>query len=203
MAVMYADPAGCPTDCSNLEVPAYAKNDCPQGYTLEESEITRIFLAAITQDGVTGEDIPAAKPNDWSLLADWNDVLGADDSGGATVRELIGVGDKPEPETETADLPDDQEKILRVKQMINFDLSDFNQTNYDFLRLLQCNGGGSFYIWYATKGGGLYGGNDGFQATIKRPNILLNRGPGSFATGSMVIEWSNMFDPPRIDNPMA
>ncbi len=200
---MYADPAGCPTDCLNLEVPDYAKNSCPQGYTLERSEINRIYMAAVTQDGVTGVDIPAAYPDDWTLAADWNAVLGNSDSGGATVRELIGIGSKPEAETETTTIFDDVEKILDTLQTIEFNVSDWNQTNYDFLRQLQCNGGGSYYIWYTTRGGGMYGGPQGFQVTIKRPQLVFNSGASSFATGTLMIEWNNMFDPIRIDNPLA
>lgn len=193
MAVTYTCVA-CPADCENSDLPSVSFAECVDSLESELSEIQEIFLSI--EDGTTG--LPLAGPSDWTDLAAWQAVIA--DTGAAKVRRLIVIGDKPESESTTRTVSKGRKVPGKRTHTINADVDDVNNTNYDFMRRLQC--GSTVNMWYATASK-IYGGANGFTANVTKANPILERGAESYSLFRFQFQWDNACDPPRADNPFA
>ncbi len=194
-AVKYACIA-CPADCTNSDLPAVDFSNCVDSMVSEESEITDIFMT-IPDDANPGD--PLAKPTDWTTKAAWDLIIAS--SGLAKVRQLTVIGDLAEPEGTVRTVSKRRRILGEHTFTLNFDIDDISLANYDFMRRLQC--GASVVIWYATAGGFLYGGPNGFQVDITKAGQILERGDGNYAVLRFQVQWKAKCSPPRIENPMA
>lgn len=184
----------CPEDCDD-QLAAVDLADCLSLYTLESSEISDVFISVEDPDN-PGQ--PLYGPTDWNSAADWAAAI--DNTGVAGLLHLQGIGDKPAPEEQEVTVHGFQTKVLSRTHTLNFDVLHMTQNNYEFGRLIQC--GATFVIWFATTGGYMYGGANGFSANAKA-NFVKERGEGSFASLQIVFTWKAICDPPRIVNPLA
>lgn len=184
-------------DCAQCELtlPAINFADCTESVKDEESEICNVFLSLPDPNNPTE---PLQSPGDWSSAASWDGVLG---NSGNSIRDLIGIGDLPLPETSTRIISKRRRKTGLKKYTMNFDIDDMTDENYEFVRALGC--GKDVVIWFATIGGYLYGGAKGFQATVTVADPQLDRGENVYAKLVLQFQWDAQSAPPRIINPMV
>lgn len=189
----------CATDCSTT-LPVVSFDNCNP--SINESEINKIFLA-----------LPTASP--FTLLTDateWANRLSQTaivPAGGLAeeppiaptdlIRELTVIADKPAPSSIVRDISNGRKKVTGKNHVINATVDETNDQNHEFLRGLEC--GGSFKLWYLTKGGKLFGGVEGITVDIDG-NMILNRGDGEIETQSLVITWKSKFTEEFVISPL-
>lgn len=189
----------CPTcaeDCEDFVMPAVKSDYCPNSMRLELAEIKRIFIT-IHDDENPGEALGG--PADWTSAASWATAI--DQTTAGKVRSLHGVGDLPDPEDTTVTVHDNQQVVIERRRTLNFDVMDINTLNHEAMRKLQC--GGSGRLWYESRGGYLYGGQNGIGINIIPPTSPHARGADSFKAIKFVFRWNSICDPERIPSPFA
>lgn len=177
----------CPSGCdSNL--PGFNFDNCnPE---INNGEISKIYF---TTDG---------NPlSDWRNELEWDSRLDNEAAGASKIRVLTVIGELP--------AVGDNEKAISggrivegVKDfVVNFTVDETGQDNYDALRAMECNSG-NMLVWFQTRDGLLFGGNDGIAAKIKLKlaiplsyNDIMNF-PGT-------IKWKARFSPERITSPIT
>lgn len=174
--------SGCETDLPEVQI----SEDCPGD----------IFGSEIEEWYVAKHD--AAPFADWSDAAEWATRLSQSLSVGNEIRKLIVTGDKPAAQSVIVNLSKRKKKRTDANHTLNLDIDDVNQKNYDFATKLQC---GSYKrIWYKTRGGHLFGGNEGILVYVDI-NPVLGRGD-EIEKINVVCTWNNKQDPERIDSPI-
>lgn len=189
--VLYSEP-NCPTDCGQNSLPAVDFADCAEAVVIEESEICAVYM---TTPDYNNPGQPSAKPADWGSAASWASVIGNG------VLELFGVGDMPVSDPNVVTISKRRQRKLSGLRTINFDIDDMSDANYNLIRELAC--GNDVVIWFATYGGYLYGGDNGFQVSVTVSDPELGRGEGTYALGKLQFQWRAKSAPPRIMNPLA
>ena len=183
MSVLYLPT--CPTDCTG-SVQAVSFNECaPETHW---GEISKVYLA------------PAdlADFADVTSLAEWTGKLA--DTGDDKIRTLIGIGEKPEPEQTEVPISGDRVVTGYKKFVVNFEVDETNETNYNFLAMSEC--GGKYKIWYETSDGILYGGNAGLEVSIKA-NEIIPKERTAIVKHVYKISWQSKQHPYRCTSPMA
>lgn len=172
----------CPETC-DFNLPVVSFDDCNP--LIAYSEIRRVFIA---KKG-------AAPFANWLNAAEWltrlsqTSVVGDD-----YIRPLTVIGDKPAAADVVKDISNGRKKVIGKDHTLNITIDDVTQSNYEFMRALEC--GGQFRFWYETSGGFIYGGNEGFVANISL-NDILNRGVDEIETIAGPITWRTRFSPER------
>jgi hypothetical protein len=184
----------CPEECGDQLLPVDLA-DCLSQYVLETSEISDVFLSIEDPDN-PGQ--PLYGPTDWTSAADWAAAIDNDTAAG--VLHLQGIGDKPAAEEQEVTVDRFQLKVLNRTHTLNFDVLHMTDNNYEFGRSIQC--GATFVMWFATTGGYIYGGQNGFTVNAKA-NFVKERGEGSFASLQLIFTWKAICDPPRAVSPFA
>lgn len=181
-------------ECASLEMPAVSFGNCAPKQV--ESEINRLYIT-IEDPNNPGEALGG--PDDWTDPADWATAIHA--STAQKVRELIVIGDLPEPEQEVR-IVSDRRKVMGTKNFkLNITVDDATDDNYEFMRTLEC--GFTVRIWYGNIGGKLYGDQNGVLCDVTKANAPLDRGQNTFERFEFTFEWEAAGHPPRIDNPMV
>lgn len=189
MAIKYDGPTGgCPDDCTNAAPPAVDFQECVDSVTSEESEIVHIYMTI--ENGTTG--VPLHKPTDWTSKAAWATAV---TNSGSGIRKLTVIGDQPEPTQSSRTVSKRRKKLNDSVFVMNADIDDMSNLNYEFIRSLQC--GGTKCIWYETIGGYIYGGPNGWTADVTKAAPKLDRGENNFAVGALQFEWKAKWSPPR------
>lgn len=176
----------CPTGCTATP-PTVEFDLCNP--TINNGQIAKIFFTTVGYPMIN-----------WASELEWDTRLDNDAAGAGKIRTLIVVGEKPVPGKTVKEISLGR-KIDGVKSfVINFDIDETNQTNYDAIRTIEC--GGNFLVWYQTRDGLLYGGNSGIEAKIaidesipKAYNELILF-PGT-------VTWEAEFHPERITSPIT
>lgn len=177
----------CPTDCTSA-LPVVNFNDCAPEVNL--SEIEKIFIG---KSNATAFD-------DWTSPTEWATRLSQDDEiSDDSIRELVVVGDKPAASTNEITISNGRRISTSKTHTVNFDIDETNDENYEFMRLVECSG--QYKIWYKTKGGKLYGGNDGIQANVIL-NDVLTRGENEIELFQGTITWNDKHHPERVVSPI-
>lgn len=175
----------CPTDC-DYEVPVVDFDECnPEVYF---DEVDHIYLTAIDQELA-----------DWTDLAEWTSRL--DDSGTdnpADIRDFHVSGELPKPEFNLVKISLDREVEARKKFSLTAMIDEYNTTNYDAARNMQCQG--RYLMWF-TAGDYMYGGTNGIEVNIAI-NPLIAKGNEEINLIEMVLSWYADFHPERIENPL-
>lgn len=187
----------CPEDCDDFTMPAVDFSDCVDSHVEEESEISEVLMAAIQTDG-SGNQSAVGAPGDWTSAASWASALS--DSGGSSVRQLIGIGDKGAADQTSRVISRGRTKYGPKNFTINFDIDDVSALNYELIRNLEC--GVDVVVWYQTRGGYLYGGSTGVKATATA-DWILDRGADTYSRGAITLTWKAKCNPPRIESPIA
>lgn len=176
----------CPTNC-NSAPPTLSFKICDP--TINNGQISKIYF--------TTRGYPLIN---WNSEVEWDSRLDNDAAGASAIRTLIVVGDKPVP-TKTSKEISLGRKIDGVKQFIlNFDIDETNQINYDAMRTNEC--GGNYLVWYETRDGLLYGGNSGIDAKISIDESIP-RNYNELIVFPGTVEWESKFHPERTTSPVT
>ena len=83
--------------------------------------------------------------------------------------------------------------------VINFDIDDVSDDNYELMRFLECNV--VVKMWFSANEV-LFGGTEGIEATVQA-KYQIERGQKSVQKIVGTIKWEAKFSPERTTNPMA
>lgn len=176
----------CPTDCDQA-LGTVLFDECAPN--INPSEIQRVFISRSN-----------AQPfKDWKLAAEWTERIAASSVTVNAIRELIVIGDKPAAASVTKDISNGRKYVVGKDHTLNFTIDDVSDENYEFMRSTEC--GGKCRLWYETKGGYMYGGNEGIKASIVMDDVL-NRGVDEIETLNGVATWRSRFSPERTKSPI-
>lgn len=177
----------CPTGCE-AALGTVLFDDCAP--KINASEIKRIFIAKATAEPFT----------DWETATEWTTrMVQSGDTPAGVIRTLTVIGDKPAGSPVQRDISNGRKYIVGKDHVVNFTVDDVSVENYEFMRLLEC--GGRFRIWYETKGGYLYGGNEGILASLQLDDVLP-RGNDEIETLNGTATWRSRFSPERVLSPI-
>jgi hypothetical protein len=177
----------CPEGCdSNL--PGFVFDNCNPD--VNNGEIAKIYF---TTDG---------NPlSDWTSAAEWDSRLDNTATGASKIRVLTVLGDMPA--VGDNEKPISGGRIIEgVKDfLINFDIDETGEDNYNALRAMECNRG-NFLVWFETRDGLLHGGSSGIPAKIKL-KYAIPRAYTDLITMPGTIKWQARFSPERITSPIT
>lgn len=187
----------CPTDCTSV-LNSVNFSDCAPD--IVASEIHKVFIAK-------GNCDPFA---DWTSATEWTQRIMSSGSyvtaatavnpgNDSAIRPLTVIGDKPAASSVVKDISNGRKHVVGKDHTLNITVDDVSEENYEFMRATEC--GGTFRIWYETKGGFLYGGNSGIRASIVMDDVL-NRGNDEIEAINGVITWRERFSPERCSSPI-
>ena len=176
----------CPTDCT-AALGVVHFSDCAPN--INPSEIKRVFIAKGNSDPF----------DDWTTAAEWTTRLNQTGTTANAIRPLTVIGDKPAPASITKDISNGRKYVVGKDHTLNFTIDDVSDENYEFMRATEC--GGKYRLWYETKGGYLYGGNEGILASLVMDDVL-NRGTDEIETLNGVLTWRKKFSPERTKSPI-
>lgn len=177
----------CPDNC-DFALPTVLFDDCAP--VVIYSEIRRIFMAKKA----------AAAFTDWTDATEWLARMSqSSTTGDDYIRALTVIGDKPAASDVSKDISNGRKIVIGKDHTVNFTIDDVSDANYNFMRGMEC--GGEFRFWYESAGGYMYGGNEGFLASVSI-NDILNRGVDEIETLAGVITWRSKFSPERALSPI-
>jgi hypothetical protein len=174
----------CPVDCTS-NLPAHQFDECnPE---INNAEIAYVYY---TNDEDGNGLANAADP------LEWDSRLSQSGAGANQIRALRVIGEFPP-------VADNEKEISggRVKDgvkdfIIQGDIDETNQVNHDALRSLECNTG-SQRVWFETRDGLLFGGNDGIRNAKLKIKLNISRNYGDFILFPWTVKWKNDFTPER------
>ena len=177
----------CPNDCETL-LPPVKYDDCNPEIVL--SEIQTIFLGTKNTEPFTDVE----DPTEWATRLSQTAVLAG------TIRPLTVIADKPAGTPVVIELSNDRKKVVSNDFVLNVESDDVSDENYNFMRVSQC--GGQYRMWYKTKGGKMYGGNEGIEDAFLQLDIVNARGKNEIEKIQGTITWSNAHSPERGTSPI-
>lgn len=173
-------------DC-NYVLPAVSSSDDCAGDTFA-SEIEELYIAKA--DAIAFAD--------WTDPAEWATRLSQTLQVGNEIRKIIVIGDKPAAQSNILNVSKKRKKKVDASHVLNFDIDDLTQDNYDFARDMQK--GYQVRAWYKNRGGNMFGGNEGVLAYLEI-NPVLGRGDEiEKLVGSL--SWNSVQDPERVTSPI-
>ena len=176
----------CPTGCASI-VPGVAFSNCdPKIYF---GEIRKIYVASGDADDFT----------DIESLAEWTARLAQTGGNYASIRELTVSGDQPLPDAGEIEISNKRKVYPPKKWVLNFDIDDLTDLNYEFARTTGCNQ--RVKVWYATDDH-IYGGAVGILGDLVI-NPMIERGNQSVQKMTGSFTWEYKFAPERNDSPWA
>lgn len=175
----------CVAGCNAQALPAVLFSDCPE---INASEIEDIFYAQ-----------PGSAPfTDVSLPGEWATRLSQSGSTAGAIRRLSVIGDKPAASEVRKTISKQRDVFTDATHTLNAEIDETNDTNYEAMRLMQCQQ--RWLIWYKTRGGKLYGGNEGIPVNISIRDVL-GRGD-EHEKFVLTATWRSKFDPARVVSPI-
>jgi hypothetical protein len=118
---------------------------------------------------------------------------------------LVGIGGVAEPEETPYNGPKGSILVIKRIYTLEFEVNVRSNLTRDFLRQLQCNPK-NFTFRFGTRGGQLYGGEDGIEPFSSNARLVLGNGAEDFELGRIIITYemkNGVGDPPRHPNPHA
>ena len=177
----------CPTGCSSFLLDVdfdYCDPDVNFG------EIDHIYLMAQTGSNLA----------DWTSLSVWNERKALDPTSDLdAIIDLNVMGDLPVAETEEVEISLGRKIQSPASFVINFDIDDTSDDNYELMRFLECNV--VVKMWFSANEV-LFGGSEGIEATIQA-KYQIERGQKSVQKIVGTVKWEEKFSPERTTNPMA
>ena len=176
----------CVAGCNQQTLPTVSFSDsCPE---INPSEIEEIYFTE-----------PDAAPfTDVSQPGEWATRLSQTANTAGSIRRLNVVGDKPAAAEQRKTISKQREVFTDATHTLNAEIDETNDTNYDAMREMQCQP--KWRIWYKTRGGKNYGGNEGILANISIRDVL-GRGD-EHEKFVLTATWRSKFDPPRVTSPI-
>jgi hypothetical protein len=145
----------CPTTCAGT-LGAVDFNECAP--EVHYGEISSIYLGVL-------DEVPFVTQAEFDSAAHWATHLSESGVTAGSIREFIGIGEMPEPEQTEIPISGDRVVQSPKKFVINFEIDETNETNYNFLLLSEC--GGKYKMWFETADGIIYGGRGGIEVSLK------------------------------------
>ena len=181
----------CPESCDDMLVPSVQFSDCAP--EINESEIEWLVVGHSETPNFTDiEDI-----DEWNQRISQTAPLAGPDN---TLRLFRVTGDKPAPEDTEITISGQRTIRTGTTHIVNFDIDETNETNYEAIRKLQCNS--TVKIWYITRACKVYGGICGMKAQFQA-RLIQNRGEGEIERYTGTVEWKDKIDPPRAEWPLC
>jgi len=181
MSVCYLPP--CPTNCLG-SVADVSFNECaPETHY---GEVSKLYIVDANFGGFADVSDPA----------EWAGLIG--DTGDGLIRTLTVLGDLPE--AETTELPISGDRVVYGFKTfnLNFTVDETNETNYAFLKTLECPG--KVLLWFETSDGLFFGGDTGIEVSIKI-NMVIPRERTALLTFVGKATWKALTSPCRTDSP--
>lgn len=152
----------CPTTCAGT-LGTVAFDECAP--EVHYGEIARMYLWAL-------DDIPFASQAEFDSLAHWATHLSNDDTPPVSdaIRTFTVIGDMPEPEQTETTISGDRVVYGFKKFVLNLEIDETNDTNYNFLLLSEC--GGKYKALFETADGIVYGGYSGLEVSLKMNQVI-------------------------------
>lgn len=174
----------CPTDCTS-NLPDYQFDNCnPE---INNGEIAWVYYT--TDEDGNG----LANAGD---ALEWDSRLSQSGAGANMIRALRVIGEFPA-------VGDNEKEISggRVKDgvkdfIIQGDIDETNQVNHNALRSTECNTG-SQRVWFETRDGLLYGGNDGIRNAKLKIKLNIPKAYTDIILFPWTVKWKNDFTPER------
>jgi hypothetical protein len=145
----------CPTTCAGT-LGAVDFDDCAP--EVHYGEIAKLYL------WVLGE-APFATQAEFDSAAHWATHISDSGATSGAIREFIIMGELPEPEQTEVAISGDRTVTGFKKFVMNFEIDETNETNYNFLLLSEC--GGKYKACFETADGIIYGGYNGLEVSLK------------------------------------
>jgi hypothetical protein len=174
----------CPTDCTS-NLPAFNFDECnPE---LNNAEIAWVYFTTDTDGNGLANAADALE---------WDSRLSQSASGANQIRAIRVIGEFPavadnEKEVSGGRIQDGVKDFI-----IQGDIDETNQTNHDALRELECNTGNQ-RVWFETRDGQLYGGNDGIRKAKLKLKLVISRSYNDLILYNWTVKWKNKFTPER------
>jgi hypothetical protein len=181
----------CPTGCAGAPAEVEFDNCNPE---LHSGPLEYLYLRQRGQPFT-----------DWTSGAEWAANIDNAGSAATDIRQLRIIGEWPEPESNEKIISGNR-RYLGVKTfVVNFEIDETNDTNYEFLRSNECSG--NYSVWLESSNssgvaGKLYGDNDGIEAFVKL-NLVIARDENEHDRFMGTITWQSQFHPKRITSPIA
>lgn len=150
----------CPTSCAGT-LGSIDFDDCaPETHF---GEIAKLYLWAL-------DEVPFASQAEFDSAAHWATHLSDTSVVAGAIREFTVIGEMPDPET--TEIPISGDRIIQgfKKFVLNLEVDETNETNYNFLLLSEC--GGKYKAVFEMADGILYGGKSGIEVSIKMSQPL-------------------------------
>ncbi len=184
MSVLYVPP--CPTTCSGYLAEVDFDECAP---TYHWGEVAKIYLAESSFTGFFGDETEFLDPAAWAAFI-----------AAGSIRELIVIGELPEPEITQVETSGDRIAIGYRTFNLNFEIDETNHTNYAFMLMTEC--GGKYLMWYETADGLLYGGVDGIEVSLKMYHSIP-RARTELAKIYGTATWKSLQSPFRDESPIT
>ena len=178
----------CPTGCSN-KLPKVKFDKCKP--VLNLSEIQTIYVASVLASAFAD----VKDPVEWAERLSEDSILDDD-----IIRPLTVIADKALGAPIIKELSNDRKATIRLDQTVNVEIDDVSDENYDFARTMQC--GGLVKMWYKTKAGKMYGGNEGIQDVFLQLDIINARGKDEIEKIQGTATWGAPTSPERTVSPI-
>jgi len=183
----------CPTTCAGT-LGSVRFNECAP--EVHFGEIARLYLWAL-------DDEAFASQADFDDLVHWSEHImeGPDIHTGLPadtitdpIRVFTVIGEMPEPEQTETSISGDRIIIGFKKFVLNLEIDETNDTNYNFLLLSEC--GGKYHAVFETADGMVYGGYQGLEVSIKM-NQVIPRERTNVVKIMVKVSWSSKTHPLR------
>lgn len=188
MSVLYVPP--CPTTCAGT-LGAVDFNDCAP--EVHFGEIEWLYL------WVLGEH-PFATDAEYISPAHWAGHISEAGVAVDAIRAFHVIGEMPEPEQTETPISGDRTIIGFKKFVLNLEIDETNDVNYNFLLLSEC--GGKYSGAFETADGILYGDPHGISVSIKMNQVIPRERSGVVKIMAKVT-WTSKNHPGRMISPIA
>ena len=189
-----------PDTCATITLPSVLAEFCIRADETEldnESEVNMILLSEVDPDN---PENPLYVPTDLTSLVAWNAAI---DNAGDGIKQIYCIGDLPQPSGGNRRVSNNREIIGEKDFVLNVDIDDVNNTNYDASIALE--GGHDMFMWYTTLGRKLYGSTatnmKGIRCKLLVNDILLASGNDSYEVLKWQFAWSHVHKPWRMESP--
>jgi hypothetical protein len=137
---------------------------------------------------------------DWTSPTEWASRLSQNNlTGNDYIRKLTVIADKPAPTSAVKDISADRQIAVDKAHTLNVEIDETNSVNYEWLRTLEC--GKRVRIWFETKGGLLFGGNEGILVNVTMDPVF-GRGTDEILKFIGAFTWKSKFSPERCVSPV-
>lgn len=151
----------CPVDCTGALESVSFSECAPE---VHFGEIAKLYL------WVDSATPPFASQAEYDSVAHWATHLNQTATAISDIREFTVIGEMPEPEQTETPMSGDRIAVGYKKFVLNLEIDETNETNYNFLLASECNG--KYKANFETADGILYGGFLGIDVSIRMNQVI-------------------------------